>query len=352
MVVIEKNTLFLARISLHLGNIGIHHDLLRGQLHQLVAVRRGLVQNLASLFGIDGHFLTLLLDLLRQRSRLDLLNLEGSPIANLDETVGLETLATNDTSNDCGLGLGIGAFLSVLDAVELLLFRVEVSDEGSERSQNALSLFCGLDLVKTLNNGEESGHALALDTAQDQLSKFVNLNTGGQDDNNEIGHSGGIKTGVQVSLDRNVLKLLLESIDRHSVVAAISVVFDIDAAVQLLDRGVEVGASAKRNKSDMSRSAILSSENQCILDLFLVLIQTSLLGLVAPVELGHDLLMGGLSVSLFVRNSTYQNVRTAIPVEQYRKEGSLPFARSLNSCLEAARDLKDLWVTFVVGLWE
>jgi hypothetical protein len=40
----------------------------------------------------------------------------------------------------------------------------------------------------------------------------------------------------------------------------------------MLDRGVEVGASAKRNESDMSRRAILSSENRGLLDMLLVLV--------------------------------------------------------------------------------
>ena len=154
----------------------------------------------------------------------------------MNKTVGLEALATNDTSNDCRLRLRVGeldilskhpapvispsdalgccaaqrshkvgAFLSVLDAVEFLLLGVEVGDEGLQRTQNTLSLLRRLDLVKTLDDGEESGHTLALDTAQDQLTQLVNLNAGGKDDNNEIGHTGGIETGVKVSLDRDVL---------------------------------------------------------------------------------------------------------------------------------------------------
>jgi hypothetical protein len=68
-----------------------------------------------------------------------------------------------------------------------------------------LSLLRGLNLVKTFNDSEEGGHALALNTSQDQLSKFIDLNVGGQNDNDEIGNTGSIETGVQVSLDRDVL---------------------------------------------------------------------------------------------------------------------------------------------------
>ena len=50
---------------------------LGGQLHQIVAVCGRLVQNLASIFRVNGHFIALLLDLLGQRGSLNLLDLES-----------------------------------------------------------------------------------------------------------------------------------------------------------------------------------------------------------------------------------------------------------------------------------
>jgi hypothetical protein len=96
---------------------------------------------------------------------------------------------------------------------------------------------------------------------------------------------------------------LLESVDCDSVVATLGVVLDVDAAVQLLDRSVKVGPSAKGNDGDMSRSAIFSSENRGFLNMLLVLIQSGLLGLVSSVELRHDLLVRSFPVALFVGNS-------------------------------------------------
>ncbi|KAI6777085.1 hypothetical protein HG530_001030 [Fusarium avenaceum] len=143
MMVVEKNTLLLTRIGCHDSIIGVHHNLLRSQLQQVIAILGRLVQNLSGFLRLNSHIFSLLLDLLGQRSSLDLLNLESSPVTNLDKTVGLETPTTDNTSDNY-----------------------------------TLSLLCRLDLVQTFDNGEERRHTLALDAAQNQLSKLIDLDTG------------------------------------------------------------------------------------------------------------------------------------------------------------------------------
>ena len=78
-----------------------------------------------------------------------------------------------------------------------------------------------------------------------------------------------------------------------------------EAVVQCLygDPGIAVGT--QRDDSNVPRRAVTAAENRRLVLVLLVLLLLALAGLVAAVELGHDLLVGGLPLAAFVSELAY-----------------------------------------------
>ena len=184
--------------------------------------------------------------------------------------------------------------------MDLVLIGVEMCYEGDQRLHHIGPGLGGLYLVEVLNDGETRRHALVLNAPDDQLAKPIDFDFRGEHEDDKVGHSGGIHACCQISLQGNVLQLLLESVDRDAEAGVGDLGFDVNARIQALDGGRGVDVATERHHGNDPGSAITSSENGCLILVVFVLLLLELLCAVPSVELGHDLLVRRLAQAALI----------------------------------------------------